>query len=643
MCIMYFRKLILTLIVVAVSFADAAAQTAFAPFPKATDRYWRSQVPKAMRDDYVRLGDKYKTMPWRKIPDNVFGEFRKTGNRTNYEDSCFSRRRQMVCLVMAEIMEHKGRFMDDICRGLHYFLEKEPWWGLPAHYSKEQPDSAIQTVDLFNAETSSMLAWTVYMLGDDIDGKEPGLKERVRMEIERRFIMPTLNERQGWMYNANNWNTWITSNFIECALICEPAGSEVRSMALKVAESCLRLFLKGYPDDGGCEEGVGYWDRAGASFFESLWILRAAEPSLVTTDRRYVLTQAEQNKVAAMGRFITMMHISDLSFVNFSDAQVHNVPNINILFPYGEWIADNGMKEFAAYIARKYDYLHTPSTLFLQSGNWPTLNRELMLLSMFRQLRHTEAAEPHTTDAYLANSQVMVAANGSWLVAAKGGNNGESHNHNDVGTFTVYYNAVPVAVDLGRDTYTSQTFGQRRYEMTNNRSMYHNVPLVNGFEQHDGRQYKAYGVEHTASDTASTITLDIAKAYPAEAGVERWRRTVGLNRLADRIEVTEHFFMSPSAYGNDTVQADAACCKTVEMTLMCYGEPVLRQPGSISLADGKVSLVYDASKLDALWTKVKMDDGIMKTQWNDNVYRLVLRLKKESNEDVVRYCFEPSY
>ena len=76
---------------------------------------------------------------------------------------------------------------------------------------------------------------------------------------------------------------------------------------------------------------------------------------------------------------------------------------------------------------------------------------------------------------------------------------------------------------------------------------------------------------------------------------------------------------------------------------MCYGEPVLRQPGSISLADGKVSLVYDASKLDALWTKVKMDDGIMKTQWNDNVYRLVLRLKKESNEDVVRYCFEPSY
>lgn len=636
-----FCKFILLLIVATVSFEDIVAQSAFAPFPKASSRYWRRQVPKAMRQDYVRLGNGYKNVEWRKIPDTVFAEFRTTGNRTNYEDSCFSRRRQMACLVMAETMEHKGRFLGDICRGLHYFIEKEPWWGLPAHYSKAQPDSAIQTVDLFNAETSSMLAWTIYMLGDEINHAEAGLTERVRSEVERRFILPTLHEKQGWMQNANNWNTWITSNFLECALICEPAGKVERSMALKVAEACLGLFLRGYPDDGGCEEGVGYWDRAGASLLESLWMLRAAEPSFVTTDRRYVLTTAEQEKVAAMGRFITTMHISDLSFVNFSDAQVHNVPNINILFPYGAWIGDNGMKEFAAYIAKKYDYFRKPSTLFLQSGNWPTLNRELMLLSMLPQLMHTVSAQPHTTDAYLANSQVMVAGDGSWLVAAKGGTNGESHNHNDVGSFIVYHNAVPVIVDLGRDTYTSQTFGPRRYEMTNNRSLYHNVPLVNGMEQHEGSQYKASGVEHTANDTSSIFTLDIARAYPAEGGVESWKRTVELNRKTGRVEVTEHVRMSASAGVKGSVGV-AAGQQPTEITLMCYGKPKMRKSGCIGLASGMVSLVYDASKLDASWNKVEMNDGIMKTQWNDNVYRLVLRLKHEGNEDTVRYCFEPS-
>ena len=621
-------------------FAVAAAQERFTPFPDASSSYWRSKVPRTMRADYIRLGRENVAQPWKRIPDSVFAEFRTTGNRTNYEDKCFAVRRRLSCLVMAEIMEHRGRFMPSIRDGLHYFLCDEPWWGLPAHYPKAQPDTTLQVVDLFNAETSSMLAWTVYMLGDEINRTETGLAERVRGEIVRRFIRPTLHERQGWMQNANNWNTWITSNFLECSLLCLDGGTRERGAALRTVESCLRLFLEGYPDDGGCEEGVGYWDRAGASFFESLWMLHAAEPSFLPTDHRYILTTAEQKKVAAMGRFITTMHISDLAFVNFSDAQVHNVPNINILFPYGVWIGDNGMKEFAAYIARKYDYFSKPSTLFLQSGNWPTLGRELMLLSMLPQLREAKAEQPSTRDAWLANSQVMVARNADWLVAAKGGTNGESHNHNDIGNFIVYHNSWPVVIDLGRDTYTSQTFSKRRYELMNNRSMYHNVPLVNGVEQHDGSRYKASGASHLTTDTASIFTLDIAKAYPEEAGVESWKRTVGLNHKSDRVEVVELFRMATSAGVKDSVDV-AANHKPTEITLMCYGKPMMRQPSCISLADGNVSLVYDAAKLDASWTKVEMNDGIMKTQWKDNVYRLVLRLKHGSDNGTVSYRFEP--
>ena len=585
------------------------ARPSFTPFPKAADDYWRSHVPASMRQDYIALGDSCKDLPWQTIPAGLFAEFRTNGNRTRYEAASFAIRTQFACLVMAEIMQHEGRYLSSVCQGLHYFLEKEMWWGIPAHYPTAAPQRDVQPVDLFNAETSGMLAWTLYMLGDDIDRLEPGLSDKVRSEIQRRFLDPTLYEEQGWKRNANNWNTWITSNWLVCVLLCEKDEAKYNE-AIQGVWQDLRLFLKGYPDDGGCEEGVGYWDRAGASFFESLWFLGA---------------DIEREKVHAMGRFITSMHIHDLTFVNFSDAQAHNLPNINILFPYGVWLKDKEMMQLAAYIGQKYDYLHHPSRLFLASGNYPTLGRELMMLSLLDQYRQTVPAEPRTEDTFLANSQIMVASNADWFVAAKGGNNAESHNHNDIGNFIVYHGNRPVIIDLGRDTYTSLSFSSRRYELPNCRSMYHNVPLVKDVEQKDGAQYKATNVQHTCQDGLSSLSLDIAGAYPEEAGMTIWQRQVSLDRKKNCVTVQEHFSV---VAGN------------ADIVLMCYGEPQLKNSGKVLLQSGAVCLEFDKRKLSVSWEKMEMADGIMKEQWHDNVYRLLLRLKSEAKVDSVSYSLQ---
>ena len=42
-----------------------------------------------------------------------------------------------------------------------------------------------------------------------------------------------------------------------------------------------------------------------------------------------------------------------------------------------------------------------------------------------------------------------------------------------------------------------------------------------------------------------------------------------------------------------------------------------------------VRLEYDAQYLSASVEKVQMTDGIMKTQWKDNIYRIILRLNNE--------------
>ena len=53
---------------------------------------------------------------------------------------------------------------------------------------------------------------------------------------------------------------------------------------------------------------------------------------------------------------------------------------------------------------------------------------------------------PETEFCHMKNKSGM-------FVAAKGGFNNESHNHNDAGTFSLYVNTIPVLIDAGVGTY----------------------------------------------------------------------------------------------------------------------------------------------------------------------------------------------
>ena len=94
---------------------------------------------------------------------------------------------------------------------------------------------------------------------------------------------------------------------------------------------------------------------------------------------------------------------------------------------------------------------------------------------------------PETEFCYLTNKS-------GWFLATKGGFNNESHNHNDVGTFSLYVNTIPVLIDAGVGTYTRQTFSSERYTIWTMQSNYHNLPMINGVPQSFGQNYKATDV-----------------------------------------------------------------------------------------------------------------------------------------------------
>ena len=560
--------------------------------PQADDTFWRDSIPVEMRQSYITYGEQYLDKPWEALPWTVFAENKQTGNRVNYEAICFAKRRQLAALVMAEIMEGKGRFMSDIIDGMGSFCE-ETWWGIPAHYSKTIPLAELQEVDLFNAETANLIVWTKYMLQKQFDAFSPDLCQRIDHEIERRILVPAVENNYWWKTAGMNWNPWICSNWLSCVLICEKDEAR-KTEAIRQIKQATQAFIDAYPEDGGCDEGPGYWDRAAASLFEVLRLM----PDF----------QGDMDKIRKMAAYAYKTYIGNDYCVNFADAHENKaVQQINIVYPFGLWLNDQTMREFGAYLGHQKNILTDPAALYDKSGNFPTLSRELFFLHHIRDFIAEKPREPLLKDVWLPDLQIMTARRGNLFVAMKGGTNGESHNHNDVGSFVVYLNGEPLFLDPGVGEYTAQTFSKDRYSIWTMQSQYHNLPQINGFDQKDGKEYATTVISHKDGQ----VTLDLAKAYPTEASVKSWKRSV--TAMKSGISVTEDY------------------------ELYDYIAPTRLMFIALS-ADALNHIEYDHSQLSAEVEDISQQlDPLLKGMWGGKMFRIILTVKSTQTKNKIKY------
>ena len=559
--------------------------------PQADDAFWRDSIPQEMKQSYIDYGEQYQGRAWTALPWTVFAENKKTGNRVNYERLCFEKRRQLAALVMAEIMEGKGRFIGDIVNGLGSFCE-ETWWGIPAHYGKVIPLAELQEVDLFNAETASLIVWTKYMLQKQFDTFSPDLCQRIDREIERRILIPAVEKDYWWKTAGMNWNPWICSNWLTCVLLCEKNEAR-KAEAIAQIKKATQAFIDAYPEDGGCDEGPGYWDRAAASMFEVMRLLGFG---------------ADHPKVQKMAAYAYKTYIGNDYCVCFADAHENKaVQQVNIVYPFGLWLNDQTMRQFGAYLGRQKGVLVNPAVLYDKSGNFPTLGRELFFLRHICEFIKEQPREPLLKDVWLPDLQIMTARRGNLYVAMKGGTNGESHNHNDVGSFVVYADCEPLFIDPAVGEYTAKTFSKDRYDIWTMQSGYHNLPQINGFDQKDGKQYAAKVVSHKDGQ----LTLDIAGAYPAEAKVKSWKRTVSATKSG--VTVTEDY------------ELDKYCQPTRLMFLTLD-------------ADALKHLHFDATQMEATVEDISDKlDPVLQGMWGKHMYRIVLTIRPGRLKNQIKY------
>ena len=563
--------------------------------PRWGDTFWRDSVPETMRKDYIGFGEQYKNKEWHSLPAATFAEFKKTGNRTNYEGLLFEKRRQLAALVLAEVIEGQRRFLPDIINGLQSTLE-ETWWGLPAHYKTEVPRTEDQTVDLFNAETASLIAWTRYVMGKELDSFSPLITRRIDDEIARRILQPAVKTNYWWKKAGMNWNPWICSNWLACVLICEKDEAR-KAEAIRQIRQSTQIFIDSYPEDGGCDEGAGYWDRAAASMFEVLRLL----PDF----------SGDTEKIRRMASYAYKTYIGHDYCISFADAHENKaIQQVNIVYPFGRFIGDKTMCEFGAYLGRQKHVLEHPAALYDKSGNFPTLSRELFFLRHIRAFIAEEPREPLLKDVWLGNLQIMTARRGPLYVAMKGGHNNESHNHNDVGSFIVYADNEPLFIDPGVGEYTSKTFSDERYTIWTMQSGYHNLPQINGTDQRDGREYSAKVVSHQEG----SLTLDIAGAYPEEAAVKSWKRTVTASH--SEIVVTENYEL-------DEYKAPT------RLMLMTTNRDALKH------------ISYNTNQLEANFEDISDQlDPILQGMWGKEMYRIILTVKSKKTKNQLKYTIK---
>lgn len=596
------------------------------PFPTPDEHGRWQKIPEKIRAAHIRRAEKHLDCEWETPRTSVFLEFVRNGNRSNYEGISFGRRTKLAELVIAECIEGRGRFLDDILNGVWAICE-ETYWGVPAHVGAQRkgpglPDVKEPTVDLFAAETGMLLAWTSYLLGEKLDLISPLVRERIHHEVERRILSPNLERDDFWWMGlsgqrVNNWNPWICSNWLTAALILEQE-EERRTQSIDKILRCLDQFLNSYPQDGGCDEGPGYWNRAGGSLYDCLDLLQSASGGAIDVFRNPLVRE--------IGRYICRVYIHDRYFINFADAAAKINAEASLVFRYGKSIGDEAMVGFGAFLAQKQNIGEN-----MVSGSFGCLGRVLPALFVLDELLKTEPKEPLSLDFWLPELQVMGARSfegsprGLYL-AAKGGHNDESHNHNDVGNFIVYADGYPAIIDVGVETYTAKTFSSRRYEIWTMQSAYHNLPTINGVMQKNGREYRATDVSYQATKDMTAFSLHISKAYPEQARVKSWKRTITLKRGKQVII-------------NDRYRLDEAI-KPLQMNLMSWRKPELESEGKIRLTGPEgisglnpVTVRYDKNKFSVDFEAIPIEDKTLQSSWGNVVYRIVLTARQTPLKD----------
>ncbi len=439
-----------------------------------------------------------------------FKQFFTTGNRSIYESQYFRRRGMLVTsAILSLIYPEEEKYIDKL-NDIIFAICDEYTWSVPAHHPNlDVYDKTF--IDLFASETGFSLAEIYTILGDRLDKV---VRNRIKIEIQSRIIDSFMSDRHFWWAErcTNNWAA-VCGGSVGCTfMLMRP---DLFPAIKERLDAIMERFLSGFGADGYCLEGTGYW-HYGFGFFT------------VYADMLKTFTEGKEDyfvrdKIRVIATFIQKMFLSGMSAVSFADGGDTLKYHIGLLH-YLKNLYPDDVKVYSPEYSYIRDNCHR-TCLSLRAASW--------LVPEIYDNPENVASE---AEYYAEESKWYVKRTNSYGFAAKGGNNNEHHNHNDVGTFIFAKDGKQLITDMGRGSYTKQYFrNETRYEFIECSSLGHSVPYFDDVKiQKHGSDYRA----ENYTFEPGYFAFDMAKAYGDDAvkSVKREFKTT-----EDCVTVTDTF------------------------------------------------------------------------------------------------------
>ncbi len=472
------------------------------------EEYRTSDKYKEVREAYLKLYNEYNKDLYA-LSFSKFRKFSEIGERGSFEEEWNSHNRKLhICAYMALI--YGGEYLCQLEDCLYDMLSIYVW-ALPAHIPDINEENYYE-LDLCSTTVSSTIALIYHLLGDKI---HPQLKKRIITELRRRILEPFKSQIWHWEDRYNNW-TSVCAGFTGITLML--VFPEEFDKLLPRFDLNMEKYYRGFPDDGVCLEGPGYWGYGFVSFLAYAYVLKE-----YTKGKRDYFKLEKTKKIAL---FYQKTMLDEDVITSYGDAPMDVKTNAGLLY--------------------------TLKNVYGSEFIMPTKKRHAVpldpLINILLYIKNYDPVydfEPLTDyECYMESAGWYIKRTKSYAIGAKGGTNGESHNHNDVGSFIISKNNRQVLIDIGVRPYTKDYFTEGRYDrFMEISSKSHNVPIIDGKYQAnipDTRSYTSFengvfSIDYKELYDLPNLKKLVREICPCENSVTIKEYYEGVNSFVDRL------------------------------------------------------------------------------------------------------------
>lgn len=446
----------------------------------------------------------------------------------DYNKAWLDNARGINWMTIAEAKENCGRFIPQLAKYIHTVIS---CW--------EISDPRF-IIDLHSTRTIRDLAEVYWILGEKLPPEtvkeiKTALDQKCFGWLRKAYAAPSQFSFRGldWLYVTTNWNPFCQLGVLTAADIMLPKHE--RAVFIANAVKSLETYYNAFSDDGYIVEGASYYSMGFLAYLNCLDIIDRMTHGKIPNP--------SGTKWENMLLYPIRYSMDKNLYPQFADCGNDGRPEG--IYP---WLLGN-----IDLVGNGADF---PDAKWDDDYVGAFLGEALYMRTLAERARQHTGGVRHEVrpTTFFHEPQVVVCRdysdrNPKFAFAAKGGNNGEDHNHNDLGSFCLSWDDHIILGDPGCPEYSLEYFTGKRYLRELASSFGHPVPCINGFLQGAGGAFQAKLLEFHETEDGVSFSLDLIGAYPPSAKLKKLERTFVFSRNKRELTITDSFeLLSPGSF-----------------------------------------------------------------------------------------------